>query len=228
MLTPSYDFNLFGLDQFSPLMANEFGAGTSFSAADPASYVDYSLNQLQGLLQPFNPLPYIQQQFPSLITPQSPFSFFQMPSRGALINPPQIFDPTTGKMIPAPAPGGPTTTVNVYTPQQAPAAAGGGGQAQTVCVDSHGNPVAAGTPGAECGYTAKYVCTDANGNQVPVGTPGAQCGVMYDKAAGLGAGFHLPGLPSLDKFLTDIQKSLRSYLLLALVIIVAIALLSRR
>jgi hypothetical protein len=120
MLTPSYDFNLFNLDQFSPLLANELGAGTSFSAADPTSYVDYSLNQLSGLLQPYNPLPYLSNQVPiafapspggsglinpTLITPQAPQSFFQTPSRSVLL-------------------GGGSTTVNVNPPT--------GGQGQVV------------------------------------------------------------------------------------------------
>jgi hypothetical protein len=82
-LTPSYDFSLFDLPSFNPLTAEEFGASTSFSAADPTQWVDNSLNTLSSYLQPFNPLPYLSNQFPyitpDLITPQAPQTFFQTP-----------------------------------------------------------------------------------------------------------------------------------------------------
>lgn len=58
MLIPSYDFGLFEVQNFSPLQAQEFGADTYFSANTPVSYVNYALNQLQGLTDPSNPLPY--------------------------------------------------------------------------------------------------------------------------------------------------------------------------
>jgi hypothetical protein len=121
MLTPSYDFNLFGLDNFSPLTAGEFGAGTSFSANDPVSFVNYSLNQLASSLQPYNPLPYLSAQVSpnlyggsGLIIPQSPLDFFQggTPSRSVMIQRPTT--PTTG--------GGQTTNVNIYQPSPATAA----------------------------------------------------------------------------------------------------------
>lgn len=77
MYIPSYDFKLFKIPNFSPLEANEYGAMTQFSASTPSSYVDYSINQLAGLMQPNNPNPYSQQQFPSEIIPYELQQFFQ-------------------------------------------------------------------------------------------------------------------------------------------------------
>lgn len=81
MYIPSYDFKLFKIPNFSPLEANEYGAMTQFSANTPLSYVDYSINQLQGLLQPDNAYPYAQRQFPSPVIPYELQSFFQNQSR---------------------------------------------------------------------------------------------------------------------------------------------------
>lgn len=49
---PSYDFNLFSIPWISSLQAQEYGAETTFRANTPLSYVDYSLNQLQRILNP--------------------------------------------------------------------------------------------------------------------------------------------------------------------------------
>jgi hypothetical protein len=46
MYVPSYDFRIFDIPFFSPLQAKEFGADTTFSAATPLNYIDYSFNQL--------------------------------------------------------------------------------------------------------------------------------------------------------------------------------------
>ncbi len=59
MYIPSYDFGLFDIRNFSPLQAQEFGADTYFSANTPTSYVNFALNQLQGLTDPRNPYPYV-------------------------------------------------------------------------------------------------------------------------------------------------------------------------
>ena len=80
MLIPSYDFGLFDIREFSPLQAQEFGADTYFSANTPQSYVNFALNQLTGLTQPNNPMPYLSQSAlrtaPSII-PQELQDFFQ-------------------------------------------------------------------------------------------------------------------------------------------------------
>jgi hypothetical protein len=67
MYIPSYDFRIFDLPLFSPLQAQEFGAATSFNANTPTSYIDYSLNQFSGLLNPSADNPYSQRQFPTPI-----------------------------------------------------------------------------------------------------------------------------------------------------------------
>lgn len=77
MYIPSYDFKLFKIPNFSPLEANEYNATTQFSANTPLAYVDYSINQLAGLMQPNNPNPYNQRQFPSEIIPSELAMFFQ-------------------------------------------------------------------------------------------------------------------------------------------------------
>lgn len=80
MLIPSYDFGLFDIREFSPLQAQEFGADTYFSANTPISYVNYAINQLTGLTQPDNPLPYISQgalRTASPIIPEELQYFFQ-------------------------------------------------------------------------------------------------------------------------------------------------------
>lgn len=61
---PSYDFRLFDIGWASPLQANEFGAATSFRASDPTAFVDRSLNQLRGLLDPRAAYPFAQNQLP--------------------------------------------------------------------------------------------------------------------------------------------------------------------
>jgi hypothetical protein len=58
-LIPNFDFNLFSTSAFSPLTAEEYGAGTSFSANTPAPWTDFSLGQLVGLTNPgttYNPI----------------------------------------------------------------------------------------------------------------------------------------------------------------------------
>lgn len=77
MYIPSYDFDLFDLPQFSPLQAQEFGAETSFRANTPLSFVDWSLNQFAGLMNPQASFPYLQTQFPSLITESFGQPYFQ-------------------------------------------------------------------------------------------------------------------------------------------------------
>jgi hypothetical protein len=67
MYIPSYDFRIFDLPMFSPLQAQEFGADTMFSANTPTSFIDNSINQLSGLLDPRAAFPYIQRQFPSVV-----------------------------------------------------------------------------------------------------------------------------------------------------------------
>jgi hypothetical protein len=58
---PSYDFNLFTIPWISPLQAQEYGAETTFRANTPIEYVDYSLNQLQRILNPITePLAFFQ------------------------------------------------------------------------------------------------------------------------------------------------------------------------
>jgi len=74
---PSYDFRLFDVGWASPLQANEFGAATSFRASDPTAFVDYSLNQLAGLLNPRAANPYPQRQLPSPIEEVPFLSYFQ-------------------------------------------------------------------------------------------------------------------------------------------------------
>lgn len=77
MYIPSYDFDLFDLPQFSPLQAQEFGAETSFRANTPLSFVDWSLNQFAGLMNPQASFPYVQTQFPSTINQSFGEPFFQ-------------------------------------------------------------------------------------------------------------------------------------------------------
>ena len=77
MYIPSYDFRIFDLPQFSPLGAQEFGADTMFSANTPTGFIDFSINQLSGLLNPNSPFPYIQRQFPSVIDTFETNTFFQ-------------------------------------------------------------------------------------------------------------------------------------------------------
>lgn len=77
MYIPSYDFDLFDLPQFSPLQAQEFGAETSFRANTPLSFVDWSLNQFAGLMNPRASYPYVQSQFPSAIDTTFGIPFFQ-------------------------------------------------------------------------------------------------------------------------------------------------------
>lgn len=60
---PSFDFNLFSIPWISPLQAGEYGAETTFRANTPLSYVDYSLSQLQGILNPMQSYPYNQSVF---------------------------------------------------------------------------------------------------------------------------------------------------------------------
>lgn len=79
MLIPNYDFELFELPDFSALEANEFGATTRFQASDPTSWVDYSLNQLYGLVNPQAAYPYTQRQFPSPIVDVPFVNYFQSP-----------------------------------------------------------------------------------------------------------------------------------------------------
>jgi hypothetical protein len=74
---PSYDFRLFDIGWASPLQANEYGAATSFRANDPTSFVDFSLNQLAGLLNPRSAYPYPQRQLPMPIEEVPFLSFFQ-------------------------------------------------------------------------------------------------------------------------------------------------------
>jgi|SRR5215475_1323282 len=76
MNIPSFDFQLFSLPNFSPLQAQEYGADTSFNANTPSWYVDFSLNQLLGLMQPSNPSPYVQRQFPARIQKYDPLNLF--------------------------------------------------------------------------------------------------------------------------------------------------------
>lgn len=76
MWQPDYDFELFELP-FSALEANEFGAATRFQASDPTAFVDYSLNQLYGLLDPRAVYPYVQRQFPATLQDIPFVSFFQ-------------------------------------------------------------------------------------------------------------------------------------------------------
>ena len=77
MYIPSYDFEIFDLPQFSPLQAQEFGAETSFRANTPLSFVDWSLNQFAGLMNPNASYPYLQSQFPSAIDSTFGVPFFQ-------------------------------------------------------------------------------------------------------------------------------------------------------
>ena len=77
MYIPSYDFDIFDLPQFSPLQAQEFGAETSFRANTPLSFVDWSLNQFAGLMNPRASYPYQQFQFPSDIDTAFGIPFFQ-------------------------------------------------------------------------------------------------------------------------------------------------------
>jgi hypothetical protein len=77
MYIPSWDFRIFDLPMFSPLQAQEFGAATSFNANTPTSYIDYSLNQFSGLLNPTADNPYSQRQFPTPIGRFDFENFFQ-------------------------------------------------------------------------------------------------------------------------------------------------------
>lgn len=82
MYIPSYDFGLFDIDAFSELQAQEFGAMTRFSANTPVSYVDFSLNQLYGLLDRSNPFPYISRQPTEQIIPRELQDFFRFQQGG--------------------------------------------------------------------------------------------------------------------------------------------------
>lgn len=84
MYIPSYDFKFFDLPMFSPLMAGEFGASTSFSANTPLSYIDYSLNQLTGLTDPRAVFPYLQRQFPYAADRVSFDNYFQGQTRAEI------------------------------------------------------------------------------------------------------------------------------------------------
>ena len=84
-VNPSYDFRLFDIGWASPLQANEFGAATSFRANDPTSFVDFSLNQLAGLLNPRAANPYQQRQLPASIEEVPFLRFFQGDTRAAEI-----------------------------------------------------------------------------------------------------------------------------------------------
>lgn len=77
MYIPSWDFRIFDLPMFSPLQAQEFGAATSFSANTPTSYIDQSLNSFAALLNPNNPNPYPQRQFPASMSDFGFDTFFQ-------------------------------------------------------------------------------------------------------------------------------------------------------
>jgi hypothetical protein len=62
---PSYDFNLFSIPWISPLQAQEYGIESTFRANTPLPFVDYSLNQLQNILNApqssqFNPITFFQ------------------------------------------------------------------------------------------------------------------------------------------------------------------------
>ena len=48
-----------------------------FSASTPTRFIDYSINQLSGLLNPNSPFPYVQRQFPSVIDSFEVSTFFQ-------------------------------------------------------------------------------------------------------------------------------------------------------
>lgn len=74
---PSYDFRLFDVGWASPLQAGEFGAATSFRASDPTSFVDFSLNQLSGLLNARAANPYPQRQLPATIEEIPFLRYFQ-------------------------------------------------------------------------------------------------------------------------------------------------------
>jgi hypothetical protein len=202
-LTPSYDFSLFDLPSFNPLTAEEFGVSTSFNAADPTQWVDNSLNTLSSYLQPFNPLPYLSNQFPyispDLITPQAPQTFFQTPmgtpSRSVLLG---------GGQTAGTAP----TTVNVNVGQgqgNAPA----GYTPQTVCVDANGNQVPVGTPGASCG-------TMNIGKQ-----QGPNLSGLFPKGG-------LADWLGITKFFEDIRKQIIKWLIIAAVLLIIIVLLTRR
>lgn len=84
MWNPSYDFRLFDIGWVSPLQANEFGAASSFSASDPTSFVDYSLNQLYGLLNPRAAYPFVQRQLPVPIEDIPFATYFQGQSRAEI------------------------------------------------------------------------------------------------------------------------------------------------
>lgn len=77
MYIPSYDFDIFDLPDFSPLQAQEFGADTSFRANTPTAFLDWSLNQFAGLMNPNASYPYVQSQFPSEINTNFGNTFFQ-------------------------------------------------------------------------------------------------------------------------------------------------------
>lgn len=77
MYIPSYDFDIFEIPQFSPLQAQEFGAETSFRANTPTSFVDWSLNQFAGLMNPSASFPYVQSQFPSNVDTFFGETYFQ-------------------------------------------------------------------------------------------------------------------------------------------------------
>jgi hypothetical protein len=105
---PSFDFSLFSIPHFSPLQANEFGAMTSFSANTPTPYVDYSLNQLLGILQTPNNIPFTSNPFPGA----NPFgNFFQSQGNQG------YYDPTQGKVVRGQAP---QNTIIVYPSGQLP------------------------------------------------------------------------------------------------------------
>lgn len=73
---PSFDFDLFELPQFSSLMANEFGAETSFRANTPTPYVDFSLNQLLSILNTPNESPFPTRAYPESNELENLLSFF--------------------------------------------------------------------------------------------------------------------------------------------------------
>lgn len=79
MLIPDYDFELFEIPYFSALEANEYGAATRFQSSDPTAWVDYSLNQLYGLVNPQSVRPYPQRQFPTTFEDIPFVDLFQSP-----------------------------------------------------------------------------------------------------------------------------------------------------
>lgn len=79
MYIPSNDFSLFDIPYFSELQANEYGIATRFNANTPASFVDFSLNQLYNLTDPNNRNPYISRRPVSTsIIPDELQDFFRL------------------------------------------------------------------------------------------------------------------------------------------------------